>query len=141
MLREALKNGILVSLLILIGHYAIVNRLSPAAPATPAVVREPFPKAAPLTPERRTKEEDELFKWAYAEPSNPEENIDAYFKTRQRKESAAPPTGGAAQAAAGTTHQVVSEYVDENAMNGGALFAGLQGYNPSDCAYSSPLSA
>ncbi len=139
MLREALKNGILVLLLILIGHYTLVNRLAGSA----AAVREPFPKAAPLTPERRTKEEDELFKWAYAEPSNPEENIDEYFKTRQRKEArppADPPTGGAAQAAAGT-NQVVSEYVDENAMNGGALFAGLQGYNPTDCAYSSPLGA
>ncbi len=139
MLREALKNSILMVLAILIAHYLLVNTLrSHPLPGK----REHFPVAAPLTvksSEKRTTEEekdkDDLFRWAYAEPSNPEENIDAYFKNQKKHPLA---TSGDDKKESHGINEVISEYPDEKAMNGGTLFAGLQGYNPSDCSYASP---
>lgn len=140
MLREALKNSILAVLAILIAHYMLVNNLSSRAPS----IKEHFPTAAPLTvpsspkgtPARTSeeKDKDDLFRWAYAEPSNPEENIDAYFKTRTKT----PLDKKEGFATHGLANEVISEYPDEKPMNGGALFAGLQGYSPSDCSYASP---
>jgi hypothetical protein len=145
MLGTAVKNFIIVLLLVLIAHFLIRNTLLERSPSL-----EPFPTAAPLATKQTHKAADreeamELFQWAYsspppAKPQQHEEEVEEscvpkpiaedVFKKSQRSDGR-PPVEQRLKGAS-----IINEYNNESAMNGGAVFAGLHGYEGSETRWS-----
>jgi hypothetical protein len=147
MLRVTIQTSILVFLIILIVHFFIRN-----------VLVERFPKGAPLAidtkpqisvqdnaatddlakkapKEAKDSETIELFEWAYPD-NKPTAACDSHLDIEDlyKKNTR---SGHAPQEQPLKKVQVLSEYQNENVMNGGALFANLHGYDQAEANWSS----
>lgn len=136
MLGTAVKNFIIVLLLVLIAHFLIRNTLMERR--NPAI--EPFPTAAPLATSKPVEDSSssamDLFQWAYSSKNHgdqvdiPKPLAEAAIKTSQRADGR-PPVEQRLKSAS-----IINEYNNESAMNGGAVFAGLHGYEGSEARWS-----
>jgi hypothetical protein len=151
MLGAAIKNTIIMGLLILILYMLIRNALLESFPtgaplALPARSEQPasprhLPRpacAAPAAPDGAALA-DELLEWAYPS-SDKHEEVAACTPIRpeppevpkRSDRQGHPPSEQVLKNAV-----VMKEYSNENVMNGGALFAGLHGYDGAQATWSS----
>lgn len=152
MLATAIKNFVIVALLLLILHFLIKNALverfpvgAPLALSPSPRVRASDPAPAPEGPSTvastkpSTADPDdakELFEWAYKEeasrPACTPNHLDVadIFKKSEKR-------GHAPNQQRLKDAVVINEYSDEKVMNGGPLFAGLHGYDGADSKWSS----
>lgn len=163
MLRVALQNAILIALIIVILSYLISNATvekfpgnAPLAlknpPSDPVDPAEEVQQSVPASMGKNARE-IELFQWAHTNdiqspteyiqppmpyvsnqpPKIPKEcnshlDIDDYLRNKQSKGS--PPKKQ-------TQHNLVlSEYPNENIMNGGQIFTGITGFDGSETQFS-----
>jgi hypothetical protein len=155
MLYAAIKNAVLVVLLICIVHYVIRNAMLESFPVNAPLAggHEPHPDvtipqptqphvpsmssgAATAGSKDDSVEDDpeakELFAWAHSEDPCTEKKFADTPSMKSPDRKGCPPS---TQDVRGAT--VIKEYSDEKGINGGSFFGGLFGYDGTQSSWSS----